>query len=109
VYETVYGYTNTDDALEGVTWRLKAVRPTPKLTSRPEAGSNAVTDAKEGTRRVYDDGSWDDYAVYDRERLPTGATVEGPAIVDEDESTTVVTPNYEFVVGPAGGLHVTRT
>jgi N-methylhydantoinase A/oxoprolinase/acetone carboxylase beta subunit len=49
-----------------------------------------------------------DYGVYDRYRIPPGKTIDGPAIVEEDESTTIVTENYSLSVGEEGGLHATR-
>ena len=107
-YEGIYGYTNREDDLEGVTWRLKTVNPTPDLTDRPEAQSDSVADATKAPRTVYADGEEVEYAVYDRYSLPTAATVQGPAIVEEAESTTIITQGYEFTVGASRGLHVTQ-
>ncbi|MCY4468696.1 MAG: hypothetical protein OXC08_08225, partial [Thiotrichales bacterium] len=33
-------------------------------------------------------------AVYERERLPVDVSFEGPAIVEEDGATTVITPGW---------------
>lgn len=107
-YEGIYGYTNREDALEGVTWRLKTINSTPDLTERPERQSASVADAAKTPRTVYSDGCEAEYSVYDRYSLPTGTTVKGPAIVEEAESTTIVTDSYEFTVGPSRGLHVTQ-
>ncbi|MFC3959143.1 hydantoinase/oxoprolinase family protein [Halovivax cerinus] len=107
-YESIYGYTNVDDALEGVTWRLAAVTPTPDLGSRPETGAASVEDAHKGTRTVYTGEEHREYDVYDRFSLPTDATVDGPAVVEEAESTTIVTANYSFTVGEYGGLSLER-
>jgi N-methylhydantoinase A len=105
-YEGIYGYTNREDPLEGVTWRLKAVDPTRPLASRPDAEAGSIERSRKGTREVYRDGDPVEYGVYDRSSLPPGATVEGPAIVEEAGSTTVVDPPFDLAVGPAGGLSI---
>jgi len=108
-YEDVYGYTNADDALEGVTWRLRAITPTPSIDPRPTSDATSVAGARKGSRTVYTGDDHVEYDVYDRYSLPTGESTEGPAIVEEEESTTVVTDGYSFTVGSGGGLHLTRT
>ncbi len=53
-------------------------------------------------RRAYfpEMNGFSDVPVYDRYRLPPGATLRGPAIVEEREATTVV--------GPGDALEVDR-
>ncbi len=48
--------------------------------------------AKLGTRRVWFSDGWHDTPVYARERLPLDATLEGPAILEQLDCTTVVEP-----------------
>ena len=48
------------------------------------------------------DGEWLTTGVYDRERLEPGHRVEGPAIVRQQDSTTVIEPGY---VGVIDGYH----
>ena len=52
-------------------------------------------DALKGRRKAYfkDSGGFVDCAVYDRYRLQAGHRIEGPAIIEERESTAVVGPN----------------
>jgi N-methylhydantoinase A len=45
--------------------------------------------------------------VYDRRRLPVGARLEGPAVVEEPESTTVLPPGTTAEVDPWANLLVT--
>jgi N-methylhydantoinase A len=46
-----------------------------------------------GRRRAWFDGTgWSVVPVYERERLPPDATVEGPAIVEQADSATVLDP-----------------
>lgn len=43
-------------------------------------------------RPVWFDGGWRDTAVYERERLPLDAAIEGPAILEQMDATTVLEP-----------------
>jgi N-methylhydantoinase A len=56
------------------------------------------------TRRVYFDGRWLDTAVYDRERLPVGFRIAGPAIVEQLDATTVIDSGAEARVDEMGNL-----
>ena len=44
------------------------------------------------TRPVWFDGAWRDTPVYARERLPLDTMVEGPAILEQLDATTVLEP-----------------
>ena len=48
-------------------------------------------------------------AVYDRAALKAGDTFEGPAIVEQDDTTTLVTPGWRGRVDPHGNLVLERT
>jgi N-methylhydantoinase A len=48
-------------------------------------------------------------AVYDRAALKAGDTLEGPAIVEQDDTTTLVTPGWHGRVDAHGNLVLTRT
>ena len=46
-------------------------------------------------------------AVYARDRLPPGAELEGPLIVEEDTATTLVHPGQTLRVDDYGFLRIT--
>jgi N-methylhydantoinase A len=66
-------------------------------------------DARLGTRRLYAGGTWHDAAVWQRERLAPGARIEGPAIVNQADATTVLEPDSTAVVDAIGNLRITVT
>jgi len=72
------------------------------------AVDGAGTDAPraEGRRRVWFDDGWRDTPVYRRERLGAGAVFEGPAIVEQMDSTTVIEPGDRVRVDALGNLSV---
>ena len=66
----------------------------------------ATGEARVGTRRLYADGTWHDAIVWQRERLPTGARIEGPAILQQTDATTVLEPGSIAVIDAIGNLRV---
>ncbi len=72
----------------------------------PVAGGE-LADAEVGGRRAFFHGGWHDTPVYARERLPIGAVFNGPAIVEQMDTTTVVEPGDSMAVDDAGNLIIT--
>jgi N-methylhydantoinase A len=56
------------------------------------------------TRPVYFDGAHRDTPVFARASLAAGSTLDGPAIIEEFGSTTVVFPGQRLTVDPHGIL-----
>lgn len=54
--------------------------------------------------RFYYDGQYFDAVIYDRNLLHQGLVIDGPAIVSEMDSTTVVLPGYNACVDKVGNL-----
>ncbi|MDO8671176.1 MAG: hydantoinase/oxoprolinase family protein [Dehalococcoidia bacterium] len=92
-YQKLYGRFNRDSPVESVNWRLLATGPTPTVDLKAEeARQGDAKAAVRGRRRVYlpEKKDFGECEVYDHYRLPAGATFEGPAIVEQRESTVVV-------------------
>lgn len=52
-----------------------------------------------GHRQVYfEEGGWQDTAIYDRTSLPVGFTVRGPAVIEQKDTTTLVIPRSTATV-----------
>lgn len=64
--------------------------------------------APQDTLRMYSAGRWHDTGVYARGALQPGHAVRGPAIIAEDNATTVVEPGWEARVTPYGHLVLQR-
>jgi N-methylhydantoinase A len=84
-------------------------RPAIDLASlgRPSRPAADCAGAEIGRRPVWFAGAWIETPIYDRARLPLGASFEGPAILEQLDSTTVVDPGVRGVVDPAGNLIMT--
>jgi N-methylhydantoinase A len=75
----------------------------PRLDPRPGA-----VPARKAVRPVFFGGTFRDTPVYDRAALPPGFRLDGPAVVEEFGSTTVVFPGQSLDVDPHGILIVCR-
>jgi N-methylhydantoinase A len=107
VYAARYGYANPAEPVEAVTWKLSAVGGSPRI-ALAKAAARRGDGAPKGTRRAYfpEARGYVDTPVYDRYALAAGARVEGPAIVEERESTTVLPPGTAATVDDYASLIV---
>ena len=64
--------------------------------------------ARRGFRSVWFDGRWRESAGFDRLLLPIGAEITGPAVLEQDDATTVVDPDLTGRVDGLGNLVVER-
>ena len=76
--------------------------------SIPKLGDARGAEPAPGTRPVYFDGSFRHTPIYQRATLPAGFRLDGPAVVEEFGSTTVVFPGQSLHVDPHGILIVQR-
>jgi N-methylhydantoinase A len=93
-YRARYGYRYEDLAVELVTLRVLATarREAPPLVAAAHRGATDASAALKGLRPAYSPavGGFVPHRVYARERLGAGATLAGPAIVEEDACTLIV-------------------
>ena len=57
-----------------------------------------------GVARAYFGGAWIDAARYRRAELPAGFRVDGPALLTQPDSTTLIEPGFSATVHPTGNL-----
>jgi N-methylhydantoinase A len=107
-YRRIYGLTIPDVGVEAVTWRLSAFAPAatvePTTVVRTEVGApvrHRPVRFDRGTAAV-------DTPVYRRGDLGVGQRIEGPAIVEERETTAVIRPSWTASVLPDGSLLAER-
>lgn len=95
-YDSLFGRVLRDVPVEAITWRTTVSEPQPRPKIR--FGASETTNRSKrniGGRPVFlsDVGGFVDCPVLDRYGLEPGATFEGPAIVEERESTVFVGAN----------------
>lgn len=93
-YEREFSFRQDDAPVEVYQLHLAAVGKTPKPAFRPKELVAQAPGASASTRPVYFDGpGWVETPVYNRDELAAGTAFQGPAIIDQLDSTTVVPPN----------------
>jgi N-methylhydantoinase A len=108
VHERVYGYARAQQPVEFVNFRAVHTFPLPRPVVTPTARAHGTPEAARiGERRAYF-GAFMPTALYERARLPLGARLAGPAIVEQTDTTTVIPPGVTAVVDEAGNLHLRR-
>jgi N-methylhydantoinase A len=90
----IHGHAAKERPVEVVSYRLRVRVPVPKYQAREEKPPQAprpVASAVKGKRTIHFDGSTSTEAtLYERDRLDVGATIAGPAIVEQFDATTVI-------------------
>jgi N-methylhydantoinase A len=108
VYELRYGGTTTAP-IEIVSYRVAAWGLSDKPVLPPvDATGRTMAAAVLGTRTVVFDGAAHPVPVVDRERMPAGEAVAGPAIIEEAGSSTVVPPGWSIELDRVGCLVLRR-
>ncbi|HLI91618.1 MAG TPA: hydantoinase/oxoprolinase family protein [Ktedonobacteraceae bacterium] len=96
LHDQYYGFRMEGTRVEIVNLRAIAIG---KMTdpALPEGEPDGASDAREAAvegHQVYFGGEWLPTTIYDRARLRPGHVIQGPAIVTEFDSTTVILPGY---------------
>jgi N-methylhydantoinase A len=108
VHERVYGYARTQQPVEFVNLRAVHTYPLPRpVVTQAARATGTLADARLGERRAYF-GAFVPTAIYERARLPLGARLAGPAIVEQNDTTTVIPPGVTALLDDAGNLHLRR-
>jgi N-methylhydantoinase A len=80
------GYSITEIYLQAV-----APKPQPEMAEHELASSKPGDGAYVGSRKVYHDGKWTDFKIWQMGELRAGNVIVGPAVI-RDPMTTVVVP-----------------
>jgi N-methylhydantoinase A len=112
-HQRTYGYSYAgggDQRIEWVNLRVIGVGPLqrPVIERRPRPMNRGVERAQTGSRPVYFESGSLTTPIYNREQLQPGDCLEGPAIVEEFGSTTVVYPGLVARVDDFANLILTR-
>jgi N-methylhydantoinase A len=103
-YAEQYGQTIPGMDIEVLTWSVRVAAAAEITSSAPP--HHAVEAIRTGTRDVFDPGTarLHPFVVVARDTLRVGDRTAGPALVTEDETTTVVPPGWTAAMEADGGL-----
>ena len=95
LYQDIYGLRIEDMDIQSVSWSVTVATE----SERPSKARNPALQPEHqvnGTRQIYDAGLKEmvDYSVYWRFDLEPGAEIVGPAVIAEDETSTIVPAHF---------------
>ena len=103
-----YGHDFPDSAIEIVNARVTGIGQMPKISQPEDINSGTQESAlmKSGGCMFRVDNRLEEFETmfYQREKLPLEHSIAGPAIIIQQDSTTVVPPNNQFVSDTAGNM-----
>ncbi len=105
VYEKLYGRTYPETQIEFVTFKVRVSEPErPFQLPRFEGQNGELTDAMKGSRPAFSLARkiFLPHDVYDRMKLFPGAAIQGPAIIEERESTIIIGEDASCTVDSYG-------
>ena len=110
VHEQAHGHKAESEPVELVSVRLVSEGRVPQTRLSPFTPTGAnVADARTGERRIFfgRDLGFQACPIYDRDRLEPGHELDGPAVVEQMDTTTVIHPEQQARVDDYKNLIIT--
>jgi N-methylhydantoinase A len=107
-HERAFFHADREAPVEIVDLRVRAVGELPRPPDwNPQAPSEGAIEVQR-TRRITVAGARHEALVYARESLAIGATIDGPAIVEQSDTTTFVPAGWRVLIDGRANLLATR-
>jgi N-methylhydantoinase A len=108
-YRATYGRLLANGMRRVINLRSAVTGKRPRFdlaTLAPVGGS--IEEALTGERSVYFKGTWHDTRIYARLALPVGAVIQGPAILEQPDTTVLIEPGLRGRVDAFGNTIIER-
>ena len=104
-YARTFGYAQLDQPIRATGWKLRASHSLGEF-HWPELAPGNPSPTPSSNRPAYfpETGGFTDTPVYSRLTLGAGASINGPAIIEEAESTVVLVPGSRATVDRYGNI-----
>ncbi|MBN9672521.1 hydantoinase/oxoprolinase family protein [Roseibium aggregatum] len=109
-YKEAYGRLLDGIPMRVMNYRIAVIGRRPELDMAVFAPTEGKpeTDCRIGERAVYCDGAWHEAIVYERLSLEIGAEINGPALLEQSDTTIFVDPGLKGRVDAYGNLVIER-
>ena len=107
----MYGTADLDSPVEFMNARatIVGVHSRFQMPEIPSAASNNGERAPSDSREIFLNGAWLSAQRLSRTQLLAGYTAKGPCVIEQDDTTVVVPPGWNFEVDDYGVLHLERS
>ncbi len=106
-YEQLFGHRPEDRRIEVESIHVAASSPAESACDAAEPAAT-YTALPTSRHRAWFDGAWREVPGFERDRLRPGASLDGPALILEGLSTTVVETGWRTTMDPRGALRLER-
>lgn len=98
-HKATYGYVIEDRTIELVNLRVTMIGANGQRPKAYPKVEGTLSEAIIEHRKVYLDErtGWQNMAVYDRTKIPTGVQISGPAVIEELSSTTLILKGHTAI------------
>lgn len=106
-YARLYGMALSGYPVQALNWRVLVTGPAPRVDLRGSSnGGGEPAATLKGRRPIFlpERHGFVEVPVYDRYRIREGSELAGPAIVEEDEATTVLWSGDRLIIDPQRNL-----
>jgi N-methylhydantoinase A len=100
-----FGFRDNPPIVRGVRLIGQGMSPKPERTAEP-GDADDPADTLKGTRPAYFGDGYIDTPLYDGPRLATGATIDGPALIEEPFTVVVLGPGCRAHLDDCGNYDV---
>jgi N-methylhydantoinase A len=117
IHDKTYGHSTPGETIQLVNLRLRAKKSQKKPPLKPvDQAEGSAREALLGRRDIIlpesrglsQGDKINPCPIYDRSLLKSGHQFEGPAVIQERESTTLITPGWSLWIGTSGELIIKR-
>jgi len=109
MHEERFGFKIDREVMEVVTFKVTIIHKTKKPSLKKIDKANEYEVKQKGERSVQFEKETVKTPTFDRASLLAGHKIQGPAIIEESSSSTVVTPGYDIEVDEFGNLHIEKS
>ena len=105
-HDDAYGYARRDEPVELVNLRVVAIGKLPEFHHVVQTVSRHQVAEPVCRRDVFFDDILLKAGIYEREQLFAGSWIDGPAVLEQGDATTVILPGYKGEIDAAGNLMI---
>ncbi|HTQ32980.1 MAG TPA: hydantoinase/oxoprolinase family protein [Stellaceae bacterium] len=109
-YRRLYSRVIPGVEVEVLSWVVLVAAPTPTVDDAPPPVPPDFAARESRRRPVFDPetGEFIEVGIYERPALTPGATLQGPAVIVEDETSTVIGRNFDARIDAFGYIELSR-
>ncbi|MBU8655918.1 hydantoinase/oxoprolinase family protein [Bacillus pumilus] len=108
LHQRQYGHRDDQANIEFTHLRVRVIGETPPLPLTHAHESSGQFLKPHEFRRIFIEEKEYEAAIYHRNTLSVGSVMNGPAIIEQDDTTTLILPNWAGSIDPSGNLVISR-